>query len=78
MDARPSDSIAVSLRAEARIFAVDELLEVATVEIAEEGKGPLPENSGEGFPDTAPFGSAEDLKEYLRRMHPEDFGRFNP
>lgn len=73
VDARPSDSIAVALRAQARIFASEELLEQTRVEIAEEepvfGAGSEEEPGGI---------SPEELKEYLRRMNPEDFGRFSP
>ena len=36
LDARPSDSIAVALRVQAQIFAQDDLLEEATIEIADE------------------------------------------
>ena len=78
MDARPSDSIAVALRVEARIFAQDELLEEATIEIAEE------ESTAEldfGRPEVETEQQAmgpEELKEHLRRLNPEDFGRFTP
>jgi bifunctional DNase/RNase len=74
LDARPSDSIAVALRVEARIFAQDDLLEEAAIEIAEEGpttpesKGPSPQE---------PMGPQE-LEEHLRKLDPEDFGRFTP
>jgi len=79
VDARPSDSIAVALRAEARIFAEDELLEMATVEISDEGAESLHDPSNETLAGpSVPFTDAEELKEYLRRMHPEDFGRFSP
>jgi len=77
VDARPSDSIAVALRADARIFAEDDLLEIAAIEISDEGAsstGPQTEGPEEG----APFLNAEELEEYLRRLNPEDFGRFTP
>ncbi|MEX2529582.1 MAG: bifunctional nuclease family protein [Gemmatimonadota bacterium] len=78
VDARPSDSIAVALRADARIFASDALLERASIEITEDEevaeKGGVPESSSE----EPPFTNAEELKEYLRRLNPEDFGRFIP
>ncbi len=149
VDARPSDSIAVALRAGARLFANEALLERASIELSEEdeisgsggagapggeepdvespfpwdwpdpaeapgapqgsqgagtgsgagpgssagqgpgkasGKGP---GKGKGAPD-APEGSGppsprgprpmgpEELKEYLRKLNPEDFGRFTP
>lgn len=77
VDARPSDSIAVALRADARIFAEDDLLEIAAIEISDEspaGTQPSPEGAEEG----PPFLNAEELEEYLRRLNPEDFGRFTP
>lgn len=83
LDARPSDSIAVALRVDARIFADDELLEEATIEIADEesasgtvGQGPgVSFGSSEGKADVM---GPEELKEHLRRLNPEDFGRFTP
>jgi uncharacterized protein len=76
LDARPSDSIAVALRTEARIFAQDSLLEEATIEIAEEETSGSFEAKGEG-PATEGMGP-EELKEHLRKLDPEDFGRFTP
>ena len=76
VDARPSDSIAVALRTDARIFAQDDLLERASIEIAED------ETSGESEQTRCEAPSEgmnpEELKEYLRRLNPEDFGRFTP
>jgi bifunctional DNase/RNase len=76
VDARPSDSIAVALRMKAKIFAEEDLLEQATIEIAEEESVSL---EPEGFqePDTTEI-KTEDLKDYLRKLNPEDFGRFIP
>lgn len=84
LDARPSDSIAVALRVDARIFADDELLEEATIEIADEesaGVDPAAGLSafgglgGKGSPEVM---GPEELEEHLRRLDPEDFGRFTP
>jgi bifunctional DNase/RNase len=76
IDARPSDSIAVALRMNAQIFCEDSLLEEATVEISEEesveADQPSPDLREE------PQLKSEDLKEYLRKLNPEDFGRFTP
>jgi bifunctional DNase/RNase len=76
VDARPSDSIAVALRMKAKIFAEESLLEQATVEMAEEedvqAMGGPPQRPEEKEVDT------EDLKEYLKKLNPEDFGRFTP
>ncbi len=76
VDARPSDSIAVALRLNARIFAEEDLLEQVTVEIAEDESVPL--EPGKGEPQSEEEGKAEDLKEYLKKLNPEDFGRFMP
>ncbi|MGH7468828.1 MAG: bifunctional nuclease family protein [Longimicrobiales bacterium] len=79
IDARPSDSIAIALRMDAAIFTTDELLEHTSIEITEAG------GSASGIiPDTDPSPrspgglSPEELRDYLRRMNPEDLGRFNP
>ena len=79
IDARPSDSIAIALRAKAPIYAHDDLLEQAAIEIqpsefdSDEGPDiPVP-------PEERPADmDADQLKEYLKNMNPEDFGRFNP
>lgn len=72
IDARPSDSIAIALRTNARIFAHDSLLEeresedATAVEAAEPSVAP-------------PAGmDAEELQKHLKRLNPEDFGRFTP
>jgi bifunctional DNase/RNase len=76
VDARPSDSIAVALRTKAPILADDGLLEQVTVEIAEEESA-----AGQSFEPPVPLKdppSGETLKDYLRKLNPEDFGRFTP
>ncbi len=76
LDARPSDSIAVALRVDAPIFVEKELLEIAAVEISEDES-----TSSQSPPEALDIqGSldAESLEEYLRKLNPEDFGRFNP
>jgi bifunctional DNase/RNase len=78
LDARPSDSIAVALRAEARIFAQDELLEEATIEVADdESAAEVSFGTQEAEAEQQSMGP-EELKEHLRRLNPEDFGRFTP
>jgi uncharacterized protein len=81
VDARPSDSIAVALRFNAPIFAPESLLtaieadddeDEATSEI-ETDTGDVP-TAGPPDPDEL---SAEQLKEYLEGLRPEDFGKFN-
>ena len=75
VDARPSDSIAVALRMDAVIFAEEDLLERTANEMADD-------ESEENVGDSAPLGSdemdARELQEYLRKLNPEDFGRFTP
>jgi bifunctional DNase/RNase len=64
VDARPSDSIALALRMRAPIFTSDQLLDQSGVETDE----PSPDPSHE----------AAKLKDYLEKMDPQDFGKFNP
>lgn len=79
IDARPSDSIAIALRAKAPIYAHDDLLEQASIEIqhSEIEPGQIPEELAEPQDETGGM-NAEQLKEHLKNMNPEDFGRFNP
>ncbi len=64
VDARPSDSIALALRLQTPIFADERLLDQHAIETVEPG------------PDKAL--DAEKLKQYLEKLDPRDFGRFNP
>ena len=73
IDARPSDSIAIALRARARLFTTDELLGATAVEFPTGELEMEEEEEGEGTGMTP-----EELQERLKRMNPEDFGRFNP
>jgi len=59
IDARPSDSIALALKAGAKIYVADELFEIKKGD----GKTPGPTD-------------AETLRERLRKINPEDFGRY--
>ncbi len=78
IDARPSDSIAIALRAKAPIFAHEGLLEQASIEVqtSEIEASQTPE--GESAAEDNPQMDADQLKEYLKKLNPEDFGRFNP
>jgi uncharacterized protein len=79
IDARPSDSIAIALRMDATIYTTEDLLENTSIEIADAASGPedFVAETEEG--ELNPGGlTPEELREYLRRMNPEDFGRFNP
>jgi len=77
VDARPSDSIAIALRFGAPIFAESSLL------IEPEGDGDdedatdiTPDAPGGESGTTGPM-SAEELKEHLEKLRPEDFGKFS-
>jgi bifunctional DNase/RNase len=67
VDARPSDSIALALRMHAPIFTSDDLLDSSGVE-SDEQPGPGHD----------PSLDADKLKQYLEKMDPQDFGKFNP
>jgi bifunctional DNase/RNase len=83
VDARPSDSIALALRLAAPIYAPESLLTTLQVEEGEEAEEL--DFSMEEEPGTAAAGGnpeqrdlkAEQLKAYLEKMRPEDFGKFN-
>lgn len=64
VDARPSDSIALALRLCAPIFASDQLLDESGVEA-----DPASNDADR---------DAERLRQYLEKLDPEDFGKFNP
>lgn len=63
VDARPSDGIALAVRARAPIFASDELLADAAG-----APGPAPDQRLD----------ADHLKRYLENLDPQDFGKFTP
>ncbi len=65
LDARPSDSIALALRVRAPIFTDPDLLE-------QFGDA----DAGTTSPD--PALEAEQLRAWLEKMNPEDFGKFQP
>jgi len=69
IDARPSDSIALALRAKAPIYVNEKLLQPPPMEdaAAEEGAEPRPLTDEE---------KAEQLRRYLEKLNPEDFGKF--
>jgi bifunctional DNase/RNase len=79
VDARPSDSIAIALRTQAQLFTTEDLLTNASIE--------MPSSDAPDFSGSSEGGAAEgpqpglnpeQLKEYLRKLDPEDLGRFNP
>jgi len=63
-DARPSDSIALALRLQAPIYADASLLDQTA---ADSSDAPTP-----------PALDADQLRQHLERMDPQDFGRFLP
>lgn len=75
IDARPSDSIAIALRLQAPLFAPDSLLSDTAIQVepADDAELPQPPPAEEG-----PTMSAEQLQEHLKKLKPEDLGRFNP
>jgi bifunctional DNase/RNase len=74
VDARPSDSIAIALRLQAPLFTPNELLSASTIQVEENDEGEA--NSFESTEST--HMTAEQLQEYLKKLKPEDLGRFNP
>lgn len=75
IDARPSDSIAIALRLQAKLFTNEELLSATTIQVepAEDavlGEPATGEERGQM--------TAEQLQEHLKKLKPEDLGRFNP
>jgi bifunctional DNase/RNase len=76
VDARPSDSIAIALRLAAPIFAPESLLTaVAAEEEGEEGEV-TDQSSFQAQAEDLRL-NAQQLKEYLENLRPEDFGKFN-
>jgi bifunctional DNase/RNase len=77
VDARPSDSIAVALRAEAPLYVNEELLQSPPERPAVSDDPDDP--SGPGQSPEAPLTDeqkAEQLRRYLENLDPEDFGKF--
>ena len=73
VDARPSDSIAVALRAKAPIFVNEELLQEPPRR-GEEGGGEEP--PGDTPREPTDEEKAEQLRRFLEKLNPEDFGKF--
>jgi bifunctional DNase/RNase len=76
IDARPSDSIAIALRLQSRLYTTDELLAATAIQLTH-----APEPTESAPPEPQEPGSKmtpEELQAYLRRLNPEDLGRFNP
>ena len=82
IDARPSDSIALALRSKAAIFANESLLqppprEEPEDEGAEEGEeAEGPDAQDEPARELTEEEKAEQLRRFLEKLNPEDFGKF--
>jgi uncharacterized protein len=78
IDARPSDSIAIALRLQADLFTTEDLLAETSVQLSEPDEDEYGDEPGEGGATPGEPMSAEQLQDYLRKMNPEDLGRFHP
>ena len=75
IDSRPSDAIAIALRLDAPIFAADALLAVGRRDRGRvRASRAIPRRTRARATREL---SAEQLKEYLEHLRPEDFGKFN-
>ena len=85
IDARPSDSIAVALRTRATIIVADDLLRRIDLDVDENEAASGTMSSADWTEEVdvakrsedSPL-SASELADYLRKLDPEDFGRFSP
>ncbi len=86
IDSRPSDSVALALRAAAPIYASDGLLDRTPFELDQpqdpDSTPPWMPSGAEGpgartAEKEGPVGG-ESLRDYLKSLDPEDFGRFVP
>lgn len=78
IDARPSDSIAIALRLSAPIFAQESLLTSMALEEAGTGESEEQDVTEEFKAIAEKYRmDADQLKEYLEKMRPEDFGKFH-
>lgn len=86
IDSRPSDSVALALRAAAPIYASDGLLDRTPFELDQpqdpDSTPPWMPSGAEGPGERTaekegPVGG-ESLRDYLKSLDPEDFGRFVP
>jgi bifunctional DNase/RNase len=77
IDARPSDSIAVALRAHAPIFVNEKLLQPPPQAEEEDEETAGEATAGESPPkQLTEEEKAEQLRRYLEKLNPEDFGKF--
>jgi bifunctional DNase/RNase len=75
VDCRPSDAMAIAVRMTAPILAHESLLALIEIQTSE------PASKSSEFPFVSPTStelSADELKAYLEKLRPEDFGKFSP
>jgi len=75
IDARPSDSVALALRAKAPIFVNEELLQPPAREAAESESAEEDDEEEEKV-ELSEEEKAEQLRRFLEKLNPEDFGKF--
>jgi bifunctional DNase/RNase len=80
VDARPSDAIALVVRADAPLFVADELLLAPEASDDEDASAFLLDDAPpfHAVSDQPPQTPAESLQQYLSSLRPEDFGKFRP
>ncbi len=78
LDARPSDSIAVALRARAPIYVNEKLLQPPPRAEDAEREEEEPETEAPPERPLTDEEKAERLRRFLEKLNPEDFGKFNP
>jgi len=66
LDARPSDAIALALRAKAPIFAADDVIEQSAIQMEDE--------NSEAAVGADPEQLVEDFKQFLEDVRPDEFG----
>jgi bifunctional DNase/RNase len=68
----------VALRVQAPIYAEDTLLDSNAVEVTDDEVAPKVDPENVQTIEVSESMGPEELKEHLRRLNPEDFGRFTP
>jgi bifunctional DNase/RNase len=76
IDSRPSDAIAIALRLDAPMFAAESLLSSPDEIEDDSGGEPFSTQHGGEAGEGSEL-SAEQLKQHLEHLRPEDFGKFN-
>lgn len=74
LDARPSDSIAIAIRAGAELLTTENLLSASSTSVT----STYPEPTADDVDSPPAKLTPEQLQRYLRKLNPEDLGRFKP